>query len=436
MSPLYVVINNTCVKKPDAKVIIWLKISYFCPNIMKKELTITDYTYDLPDERIAKFPLEKRDESKLLVYRNGVISTDVFSHLPDYIGKDEMMVFNNTRVIRARLEMEKETGARIEILCLEPHIPDDYQLSFVQQRTCAWKCMVGNLKKWKSGILKKQVELGNGTATELQAERITGAERYQVIRFTWTGGIDFGALLNACGCTPIPPYLNRKTEKIDETRYQTVYSKHKGSVAAPTAGLHFTPEILQQLSEKGVKINEITLHVGAGTFLPVQHNDISEHEMHTEYFFVQLDVVRNLIANQGTLTAVGTTSLRALESIYWLGVKMIKNNIGPENLHLDQWEACTLPQNISVEQSLTKICETLEIHQQNTVFASTKMMIVPGYTFRICQRLITNFHQPQSTLLLLVGAFAGGYWKNIYQYALDHDFRFLSYGDSSLLESG
>jgi len=403
---------------------------------IKKELTITDYTYDLPDERIAKFPLEKRDESKLLVYRNGVISTDVFSRLPDYIGKDDMLVFNNTRVIRARLEMEKETGARIEILCLEPHEPDDYRLSFARQRTCAWKCMVGNLKKWKSGLLKKQVELSNGTATELQAERITGAERYQVIRFTWTGDMDFGALLDACGCTPIPPYLNRKTEEIDETRYQTVYSKHKGSVAAPTAGLHFTPEILQRLSDKGVKINEITLHVGAGTFQPIQQKNIRQHEMHVEYFFVQLDVIRNLLANKGTFTAVGTTSLRALESIYWLGVKMIKNDIVPENLHLDQWEVYTLPQNISVEQSLTKICETLEIHQQNTVFASTKMMIVPGYTFRICQRLITNFHQPQSTLLLLVGAFAGEHWKNIYQYALDHDFRFLSYGDSSLLELG
>jgi len=398
------------------------------------ELTITDYTYHLPSERIAKYPLDKRDQSKLLIYRNGLISNDIFSHLPDYIGKDDILVFNNTRVIRARIEMEKETGARIEIFCLEPHEPHDYQLSFARQHTCQWKCMVGNLKKWKSGILKKRVELGNGTETELQAERITGSDQYQVIRFTWTGGMDFGSLLDACGYTPIPPYLNRKTETIDETRYQTVYSKHKGSVAAPTAGLHFTPQILQRLSDNGVKLDEITLHVGAGTFRPMQQNEISQHEMHVEYFSVQPDVIRNLLANKGVLTAVGTTSLRALESIYWLGVKMVKNNTGIENLHLDQWEAYSLPQNISMEHSLTKICETLEKNQQNTVFASTKMMIVPGYVFRICHRLITNFHQPQSTLLLLVGAFVGKRWKDIYQYALEHDFRFLSYGDSSLLE--
>jgi len=401
---------------------------------LNKKLTITDYTYHLPDERIAKFPLDKRDQSKLLLYRNGLISNDIFSHLPDYIGEDDMMVFNNTRVIRARIEMEKETGARIEIFCLEPHDPNDYQLSFTQQRTCQWKCMVGNLKKWKSGKLGKRVVLNNGTEIDLQAERISGSGQYQVIGFTWTGGMDFGSLLDACGCTPIPPYLNRKTEEIDETRYQTVYSKHKGSVAAPTAGLHFTPQILQQLSDKGVILNEITLHVGAGTFRPMQHNDISRHEMHVEYFSVQLDVIRNLLVNKGVLTAVGTTSLRALESIYWLGVKLLEKNTGIENLHLDQWEAYSLPQNISVEQSLKKVCETLEKYQQNTVLATTKMMIVPGYSFRICQRLITNFHQPQSTLLLLVGAFTGERWKDIYQYAIENDFRFLSYGDSSLLE--
>jgi S-adenosylmethionine:tRNA ribosyltransferase-isomerase len=397
-------------------------------------LSITDFTYHLPDERIAKYPLDKRDQSKLLIYRNGMISTDVFSCLPDYIGEDDMLVFNNTRVIRARIEMEKETGARIEIFCLEPYEPHDYQISFAQQRTCQWKCMVGNLKKWKSGILKKRVEVDNGTEIELQAERISGSDQYQVIRFSWTGGMDFGSLLDACGCTPIPPYLNRKTEEIDETRYQTVYSKHKGSVAAPTAGLHFTPQVLQRLSDKGVKLNEITLHVGAGTFRPIQQNDVSQHEMHVEFFSIQLDVIRNLLSNKGILTAIGTTSLRALESIYWLGVKMLTENIELENLHLDQWEAYNLPQNITLEQSLTRICETLETNQQTTVFASTKMMIVPGYTFRICQRLITNFHQPKSSLLLLVGAFVGERWKDIYQYALEHDFRFLSYGDSSLLE--
>ena len=257
--------------------------------------------------------------------------------------------------------------------------------------------------------------------------------QYQIIRFNWTGDMDFGSLLDTCGCTPIPPYLNRKTEEIDETRYQTIYSKHKGSVAAPTAGLHFTPQVLQRLSDKGVQLNDLTLHVGAGTFRPVQQNNVAQHEMHTEFFSVQLEVIRNLLANEGVITVVGTTSLRALESIYWLGVKLLQNDSGWEDLHLEQWEPYTLPQGVSVAQSLNKICEILELYQQNTLYASTKIMIVPGYSFRMCGQLITNFHQPQSTLLLLVGAFVGEHWKKIYQYALDNDFRFLSYGDCSLL---
>ena len=397
------------------------------------QLTITDYTYHLPDERIARFPLEERDQSKLLVYRNGNISADVFAHLPDYINKNDMLVFNNTRVIRARIEMQKETGARIEIFCLEPHEPHDYQLSFAQQHSCQWKCMVGNLRKWKTGILTQRFNI-NGTETELQAERIGRTDQCHIICFTWSNGMDFGSLLDVFGCTPIPPYLNRKTEKIDETRYQTVYSKHKGSVAAPTAGLHFTPQVLQRLSDKGVHLNEVTLHVGAGTFRPVQHNDVVQHEMHTEFFTIQLEVIKKLLTNKGVLTVVGTTSLRALESIYWLGVKLLQTNSELENLHLEQWEAYTLPQNVGVAQSLHKICEMLEIKRQNIMYASTKIMIVPGYTFRVCGRLITNFHQPQSTLLLLVGAFVGNHWKEIYQYAIDNNFRFLSYGDCSLLE--
>ena len=397
------------------------------------QINISDYAYNLPEERIAKFPLEKRDNSKLLVYRNGNITNDIFSHLPDCIDKNDVLTFNNTRVIRARIEMEKETGARIEIFCLEPHEPHDYQLAFAQQHSCLWKCMVGNLKKWKSGVLKKRV-FCNETATELQAERIGGSDQYQIIRFEWNNGMDFGSLLDVCGFTPIPPYLNRKTEEIDETRYQTVYSKQKGSVAAPTAGLHFTPELLQRLSDKGIKQNEITLHVGAGTFRPVQQNDVGQHDMHVEFFSVPFVVIRNILANNGVITAVGTTSLRALESIYWLGVKMLQNNTVFENLHLEQWESYTLPQNVTIAQSLNKICEMLELHNLNTFFASTKIMIVPGYKFRICRRLITNFHQPQSTLLLLVGAFVGEHWKDIYKYALENDFRFLSYGDGSLLE--
>jgi len=398
-----------------------------------KTLKISDYTYHLPDERIAKFPLDVRDNSKLLIYKNGSITSDVFSHLPDYIGKDDMLVFNNTRVIRARIEMQKETGAQIEIFCLEPYEPRDYQLAFAQQYTCQWKCMVGNLKKWKSGILKKQL-ICDGVETELQAERIGCYDNAQLIRFYWNNSMDFGSLLDFCGCTPIPPYLNRKTDEIDETRYQTVYSKYKGSVAAPTAGLHFTPQLLQKIQNKKLTQCEITLHVGAGTFRPIQQNDFRKHEMHVEYFSIDLLVLRKIIANKGVLTAVGTTSLRALETVYWLGVKMLKKNIGIENIHLEQWEYYSLPQDVSIEKSLNRICEILERHHLETLFASTKIMLVPGYEFRICKRLITNFHQPQSTLLLLVAAFVGDDWKKIYQYALENNYRFLSYGDSSLLE--
>ena len=396
-------------------------------------MNIVDYHYDLPEARIAKFPLEERDGSKLLVYRNGCITADVFSNLPDYMGENDVMTFNNTRVIRARIEMEKVTGARIEIFCIEPHEPSDYQLAFTQRYTCQWKCMVGNFRKWKSGVLKKQL-ICNETTIELQAERVGCSGKYHLIRFSWNGDIDFGSILNACGRTPIPPYLKRKTEEIDETRYQTVYSRHSGSVAAPTAGLHFTPQLLQQLSDKRVKQSEITLHVGAGTFLPVKQNDVTQHDMHVEYFSVSLDTICDILSNNGVLTAVGTTSLRALESVYWLGVKMLQKNSALENFHLEQWESYKLPQDISVEKSLKKICKILESNKLDTLWASTKIMIVPGYAFRVCSRLITNFHQPQSSLLLLVSAFVGERWKDIYSYALENDFRFLSYGDSSLLE--
>ena len=402
-------------------------------TIPVQHLKITDFTYDLPDERIAKFPLAERDQSKLLIYKNGKISTDTFTRLPDYIAAGDLLVFNNTRVIRARIEMEKETGARIEIFCLEPHLPVDYQQSFAQQSVCQWKCMVGNLKKWKSGTLKKTITY-RGCDVELQAECVGEASDCRIIRFTWTGGIDFGTLLDACGRTPIPPYLNRAAEAIDETRYQTVYSKHKGSVAAPTAGLHFTPDVLQRLSDKGAETGEITLHVGAGTFRPVQQEDIVRHEMHVEFFSVRAELLRRIIANTGNVIATGTTSLRALESIYWIGVKMLHSGGNPNDLELGQWEAYNLPQHIDMKQSLLKVCDMLEKNKADALWASTKIMIVPGYKFRVCRKLITNFHQPQSTLLLLVGAFAGDAWRDIYRYALEHDFRFLSYGDSSLLE--
>lgn len=401
--------------------------------MISHNLLIDNYTYHLPCDRIARFPLTERGRSKLLVYRNGTITDSIFTHLPHYISKDDLLVFNNTRVIRARIEMEKETGAHIEIFCLEPYDPADYRESFSRLKTCQWKCLVGNLKKWKSGVLKKVIAYNHGEVT-LQAERLSGTDNHQIIRFGWDGDVDFGTLLDLCGHTPIPPYLNRKSEEIDDSRYQTVYSKHKGSVAAPTAGLHFTPQVMQQLSDKGIQLDEITLHVGAGTFRPVQQSEIRLHEMHEEFFSIDSTVIHHIIANGGIITAVGTTSLRALESIYWLGVKILYEKKEIKRLELQQWEAYSLPQDVSMETALQNVYETMKKNGQNTLSASTKIMIIPGYQFRVCRRLITNFHQPQSTLLLLVGAFTGNRWKDIYQHALEHDYRFLSYGDSSLLE--
>ena len=396
-------------------------------------IDINDYAYCLPEDKIARFPQTERDSSKLLVYRNNSIMTDVFSNIFEYFEEGDMAVYNNTRVISARIEMTKETGACIEIFCLEPYMPDDYQLSFAQQHNCQWKCMIGNLRRWKSGFLKKRV-ICNGEEVELRAEKTDDNSRIQVVRFSWDKEIDFGAVLDVCGSMPVPPYLKRKAEEIDQTCYQTVFSKNKGSVAAPTAGLHFTPQLLKKLENKGIKQNEITLHVGTGTFRPIHNINVYDHDMHVEYFFVSAEVIRNIVSNKGILTAVGTTTLRTLESLYWMGVKMLYESLPLNNLHLGQWEYNFLPQDVTMEQSLGKLCEALESQKQEMLYGSTKIMIVPGYRFRICSRLITNFHQPKSTLLLLVSAFTGNGWKEIYDYALSHDYRFLSYGDGSLLE--
>ncbi|MDR1666413.1 MAG: S-adenosylmethionine:tRNA ribosyltransferase-isomerase [Bacteroidales bacterium] len=397
------------------------------------ELKIGDFDYPLPDSCIAKYPLQERDRSKLLLFRNGRISEDVFAHLPDYIDKDDMLIFNNTRVIKARIEMEKETGARIEIFCLEPYDPADYQLSFLQKEQCRWKCLVGNKKKWKSGSLKKEISV-SGEKILFQAEKTDETERYTVIRFRWNGEKDFGSVLDSLGQTPVPPYLNRKSEIIDEIRYQTVYSKHKGSVAAPTAGLHFSPPVLQRLTEQGCRLEEITLHVGAGTFKPIHHEDVQQHEMHVEFFTVHVDLLRKILALKEAPTAVGTTSLRALESIYWLGVKSLHQAVSVRHLALNQWEAYHLPQNIGRHEALSCLIREADKEGIRILHAATQIMIVPGYKFRICRRLITNFHQPKSTLLLLVSAFTNNRWEKIYRYALNNNFRFLSYGDSSLLE--
>ena len=397
---------------------------------------IADFNYPLPDERIAKYPLAERDHSKLLVYRDGQVSEDVFYRIGDYIAPDSLLIYNNTRVIQARLEFHKATGARIEIFCLEPIAPHDYQLSLGSTTGCTWKCMVGNVKKFNVECLVFNVER-LGITLRAYKEQTMG--NTFAIRFEWDGdNISFAEILDAAGELPIPPYLNRKTEESDKTTYQTVYSRIKGSVAAPTAGLHFTDKVLEDLRGRGIETDEVTLHVGAGTFLPVKTADANEHTMHTEIIAVPKSTIEHIIRKLGKIVAVGTTSMRTLESLYFIGEQIadekIKNSkLKITNLHVGQFEPYENDYTLSVKDALQAIVDYLEATGQETLHAETQIMIKPGYTFRIVDQLITNFHQPQSTLLLLVSAFVGGDWKTIYEYALSHDFRFLSYGDSSIL---
>ena len=397
---------------------------------------IADFNYPLPDERIAKYPLAERDHSKLLVYRDGQVSEDVFYRIGDYIAPDSLLIYNNTRVIQARLEFHKATGARIEIFCLEPIAPHDYQLSLGSTTGCTWKCMVGNVKKFNVECLMFNVER-LGITLRAYKEQTMG--NTFAIRFEWDGdNISFAEILDAAGELPIPPYLNRKTEESDKTTYQTVYSRIKGSVAAPTAGLHFTDKVLNDLRGRGIETDEVTLHVGAGTFLPVKTADANEHTMHTEIIAVPKSTIEHIIRKLGKIVAVGTTSMRTLESLYFIGKQIadekIKNSkLKITNLHVGQFEPYENDYTLSVKDALQAIVDYLEATGQETLHAETQIMIKPGYTFRIVDQLITNFHQPQSTLLLLVSAFVGGDWKTIYDYALSHDFRFLSYGDSSIL---
>lgn len=401
-------------------------------NIDTKNIGIAEFDYPLPDEKIAKYPLAKRDTSKLLLYKKGVISEDVFSNLPEHIPADSLMVFNNTKVIQARLRFKKDTGAQIEVFCLEPLLPNDYQLVFQQTEECVWNCLVGNSSRWKSGLLKHQFTL-NGNRVTLVAERLESGS-VNSVRFTWNGGYSFAELLDAIGELPIPPYLNRKTEESDKNTYQTVYSKIKGSVAAPTAGLHFTSEVLNALRANGVQPAEVTLHVGAGTFKPVKSDIIGEHEMHEEYIEVSVEFMKQLIAAGGNAIAVGTTSVRTLESLYLLG-EMVYNNpdIYIEDLHVSQWQAYECEHMLSAVEALHALVDYLDIRGEKFLHSHTRIIIVPGYEFHIVKAIITNFHQPKSTLLLLVSAFVKGDWRTIYDYALTHNFRFLSYGDSSLL---
>ena len=404
-----------------------------------KHIRIEDFNYPLPDERIAKYPLAERDSSKLLLYRGGTIKEEAFKSLPQYIPEGSLMVFNNTRVIQARLHFHKQTGALIEVFCLEPHTPADYQLAFAQTGACTWTCLVGNLKKWKEGRLERTIQVGEKELT-LTAERIGVSGTGHEVRFDWADeGVSFSEVLEAIGELPIPPYLNRDTEESDLKTYQTVYSKIKGSVAAPTAGLHFTPEVLAQLDERGIERNEITLHVGAGTFKPVKSEEIGDHEMHAEWIAVRRESIERLLAHGGRCTAVGTTSVRTLESLYYVGVLLSLNpNATQEDLHVKQWMpyeyAAATAQPLTTQEALQHIADYLERNHLPVLHTSTQIIIAPGYKFHIVERIITNFHQPQSTLLLLVSAFVGKAWRNIYDYALKHDFRFLSYGDSSLLE--
>lgn len=399
-----------------------------------KHIKISDYNYPLPDERIAKFPLPVRDQSKLLVYRHGEVSETRFTSLPDYLEAGELMIFNNTKVIQARLHFRKETGALIEIFCLEPIQPNDYVLNFQQTSHAAWLCMIGNQKKWKEGSLHKEMNVKGHTIT-LTATRGECRGTSHWVDFTWDNPeITFADILEVFGELPIPPYLNRETQESDKETYQTVYSKIKGSVAAPTAGLHFTERVLQALRDKGVDLEEVTLHVGAGTFKPVKSEEIEGHEMHTEYISVNRQTIEKLIAHGGKAIAVGTTSVRTLESLYYIGVTIASHpDAGQEELHVRQWQPYETHPTMTTVESLQQILDYMKRHELEALHTSTQIIIAPGYTYHIVQKMVTNFHQPQSTLLLLVSAFVKGNWRTIYDYALAHDFRFLSYGDSSLL---
>ena len=402
---------------------------------MKKiqEIAIAEYDYPLPDERIAKYPLEQRDSSKLLLYNKGVVSEDVFSNLPKYIPQNALMVFNNTKVIQARLRFRKETGALIEVFCLEPEQPCDYQQIFLETKECVWQCLVGNSNRWKGGVLSQVVEVGGKNVT-LSVERVGGPAAVNHVRFSWDGGVSFAELLEAAGELPIPPYLNRRTEESDTRTYQTVYSKIKGSVAAPTAGLHFTPAVLDALTAAGVEREEVTLHVGAGTFKPVKSELIADHEMHEEYIEVRKALIEKIVAAGGEAVAVGTTSVRTLESLYFLGELVAENpSVTQDELHVNQWTPYNREHSLTTVDSLKALLEWMERNGLDRVHSHTQIMIAPGYRYRIVKAIVTNFHQPKSTLLLLVSAFVDGDWRTIYDYALANGFRFLSYGDSSLL---
>ena len=398
-----------------------------------RTINLDNYNYSLAEQKIAKYPLPQRDESKLLIYRNNNIQDDIFKNISSYLDKSSLLVFNNTKVIHARIPFEKKTGAKIEIFCLEPCSPANYTDALNTYKECKWKCFIGNAKKWKDKTLSKKIVVNGKTAT-LTAEKTEKDGQAYVIKFRWEQAIPFFEILSENGDIPIPPYLKRKSEELDKKRYQTIYSDIEGSVAAPTAGLHFTEDVFKHLINKNINKEEITLHVGAGTFSPVKTDEITEHVMHTERYFVKEENLKNIKQFTGKIVAVGTTTLRCLESLYWTGVKIMQQpDRTPTPITLGQWEYNDLPQDIPVLKALENIQHYMKKNNINILEASTSMMIIPGYRFRIPAALITNFHQPKSTLLMLIAAFVGDEWKKIYAHAIANNYRFLSYGDSNLL---
>lgn len=401
-----------------------------------RKISINDYTYDLPDSRIAQFPLEKRDQSKLLVHRDGIIKESVFNHIHEFLPNNSLLIFNDTKVIQARILFKKQTGSSIELFCLEPYeFHGDISTALLQKGSCNWKCFVGNLKKWKTEILEKRIVSG-GNEIMLMAEKLKHEGDTIIVNFRWEPeGLSFAEILAQTGLVPLPPYINRETVSNDKQRYQTIYASYDGSVAAPTAGLHFTEEVLKKLSEKAISKHYVTLHVGAGTFKPVSSQTMNGHEMHAERISVDIKLIEELIqSTENNIICVGTTSLRTIESLYWFGVKLITNKMEYPEINIRQWEPYNYNKlKISRKEALTAITNMLKRNNLKSLTGFTQLLIAPGYEFRIVNGIITNFHQPQSTLLLLIAAFIGESWKKVYQYALDNDFRFLSYGDSCIL---
>ena len=399
---------------------------------MIPEIRIEDFNYTLPDEKIAKYPLPERDGSKLLTYKDGIVSHRSFKNISELLPEDSIMVFNDTKVVPARLHFQRETGAHIEIFCLEPVLPEEYVSMFVVTERCRWKCIVGNVKRWKGDTLSLYNPMGDEMVGRmgLKADLIERDGETSVVEFSWSDGSPFSRVLEVSGSVPIPPYLNRDTEQIDLERYQTLYARFRGSVAAPTAGLHFTENVLEAIRNRNIETETVCLHVGAGTFLPVKSSLVSEHNMHREPFVVTRTLLNKLISKNGSLIAVGTTSVRTLESLYYVGVKCLEDGAPSD---VNQWDPYIREYPYSLTEALEAIVRYLDENSLEELKVGTRIIIVPGYKFRVVDVLVTNFHQPQSTLLLLISAFVDGDWKNIYNYALDNGFRFLSYGDSSVL---